>query len=339
MIPCAMFLYIRMMSVSGSVQVEPPMAYHHTFGPAVDSITRLGWGLGIISLLVIIIIALLLLGGIFRKRGVDSAPDPRQLTVRRDAGGMAWIYIGVGTSSVVLFGCMIWTLIVTAAVTHPPVAPALIVQVTASQWWWSLRYLDDSPSQIFTTANEIHIPIGQPVRFELASADVIHSFWIPQLAGKMDVIPGQTNVMWLEADHPGVYRGQCAAFCGPQHAHMALMILAETPEDFLVWKHSQLSDTAPPETEETLRGAQIFQTHCAVCHTIRGVSPAGRVGPDLSHLMARHTLAAGLLPNTPGNLAGWIDNPQALKPGTRMPNPILSGTELTAVTSYLNTLH
>ena len=339
MIPCAMFLYVRMMRVSGSVRIEPPMSYQRTFGPAVDSITRLGWGLGIISLLVIIIVALLLIGGIFRNRGVDSAADPRQLTVRRDAGGMAWIYIGVGASSVVLIGCMIWTLIVTAAVTHPPATPALTIEVTASQWWWSLRYLDDSPSQIFTTANEIHIPVGQPIRFDLTSADVIHSFWIPQLAGKMDVIPGQTNVMWLQADHPGVYRGQCAAFCGQQHAHMALTIVAETPEDFLAWKHSQLSDTAPPETEEALRGAQIFQTHCAVCHTIRGVSPAGLVGPDLSHLMARHTLAAGLLPNTPGNLAGWIDNPQTLKPGTRMPNPILSGTELTAVTSYLNTLH
>src|SRR5665213_353049 len=338
MIPCAMFLYIHMMSVSGLVQVEPPMAYHRTFGPAVDAITRLGWGLGIISLLVIIIIAGLLLGGIFRKRGVDPAADPRQLTVRRDAGGMGWIYIGVGTSSVVLFGCMIWTLIVTAAVAHPPVAPALTVQVTASQWWWSLRYVDDRPAQIFTTANEIHIPVGQPIRFELMSADVMHAFWIPQLAGKMDVIPGQTNVTWLEADQPGEYLGQCAAFCGPQHAHMALMIVAETPEDFTAWKHSQLADTAPPNSEEALRGAQIFQTRCAVCHTIRGVSPAGVVGPDLSHLMARHTLAAGLLPNTPGNLAGWIDNPQGLKPGTRMPDPNLSGTELTAVTSYLNTL-
>ncbi len=339
MTPFTILPHIRiLMNLSGSGRWKP-MAYHHTFGPAVNSITRLGWGLGIVSLLVIIIVALLLLGGIFRNRGVDSAVDPRQLAVRRDAGGMAWIYIGVGASSVILLGCMVWTLLVTAAVTHPPVAPVLTIQVTASQWWWSLRYLDDSPSQIFITANEIHIPVGQPVWFELQSADVIHSFWVPQLAGKMDVIPGQTNVMWIEADHPGAYRGQCAAFCGAQHAHMALMIVAQTPEDFSLWKNRQLMETTTPTTEETVRGARIFQTHCAVCHTIRGVSPAGIVGPDLSHLMTRNTLAAGLMPNTLGTLSAWIANPQALKPGTRMPDPTLSGPELTAVSSYLNTLH
>jgi cytochrome c oxidase subunit II len=323
----------------GSFRAEPPMAYQRTFGPAADPITRLGWGLGIISLLVIIVIGVLLLGGILRERTTASAADPRQLTVRRDAGGMSWVYVGVGISSLVLICCMAWTLITTAAVTRSPDAPALTVQVTASQWWWSLRYDSAISSHIFTTANEIHIPVGQTIRFELASTDVIHSFWIPQLAGKMDVIPGQTNVAWLQADKPGTYRGQCAAFCGAQHAHMALLVVADTPEAFAAWEDHQLVDATMPATEDPRRGQQIFQTHCAVCHTIRGISPAGLVGPDLTHLMARSTLAAGLLANTPGNLAGWIANPQSLKPGTRMPNQTLSGPELMAVISYLMTLH
>lgn len=320
-------------------RAESPMAYHRTFGPAVDPITRLGWGLGIISLLVIVIIGALLLGGIFRKRSTASAADTRQLSVRRDGGGMAWIYVGVGISSLVLVGCMVWTLVVTAAVTRPSSAPVLTIQVTASQWWWSLRYDNVHPAQIFTTANEIHIPVRQPVRFELASADVIHSFWIPQLAGKMDVIPGQTNVMWFQADQPGKYRGQCAAFCGAQHAHMALLVVADTAQDFAAWQDRQLGDMAMPSTDKARRGEQVFKMHCAACHTIRGITPAGIGGPDLSHLMTRSTIAAGLLPNTPGNLAGWIANPQSLKPGTRMPKPVLTGPELTAVTFYLNTLY
>jgi cytochrome c oxidase subunit 2 len=313
------------------------MGYSRTFGPAVDPITRLGWGLGIISIAVILIIGALLLGAVFRKRAQPA--DPAALAVSSDTGGMSWIYIGVGISSVVLIGCMIWTLVTTNAVTRQPAAAALNVQVTASQWWWSLRYLNADPQRIFTTANEIHIPVGQPVRVELISADVIHSFWIPQLAGKMDVIPGQMNVTWLQADRAGTYRGQCAAFCGAQHAHMALFVIAESAADFAEWQAAQLSEPSAPSSEEAIRGHEVFGTHCAVCHTIQGTAPAGIRGPNLSHLMARTTLAAGLLPNTPGNLAGWIANSQSLKPGAGMPNQNLTGPELLAVTSYLRTLY
>lgn len=331
-------LFGGLMMLPGALWGEPRMAYSRTFGPAADRITQLGWGLGVISLLVIVIIGALLLGGIFRKRNPVSGPDLHQLTVHHDAGGMSWIYVGVGISTLVLIGCMVWTLMVTAAVAEPAGARALTIQVTASQWWWGLRYDSPNPSQIFTTANEIHIPVGRPVRFELSSADVIHSFWIPQLAGKMDVIPGQTNIAWLQADQPGIYRGQCAAFCGVQHAHMALSVIAEAPEAFVAWRDRQLQETNMPATEEARNGLHLFQTHCAPCHTIRGVTPAGIRGPDLTHLMTRNTLAAGLLPNTPGNLAAWIAYPQSLKAGAHMPNRILSGPELISVTSYLHTL-
>jgi len=307
------------------------MAYDHTFGPAVDRITSLGWGLAIVSLLVVAVISVLLLIGIFRKRASHS----QGLAVRHDSGGVRWIYVGTGISTVVLIGCMLWTMVVTAAVSRPPQKPALTIQVTASQFWWSVRYEGATTARTFITANEIHIPVGQPVRIELSSADVIHSFWIPQLAGKMDVIPGQTNVTWLQADKPGRYRGQCAAFCGAQHAHMALLVVADSASDFGTWQQGQLNDIAEGDTP----GQKVFETHCAVCHTIRGVSPEGIRGPDLSHLETRSTIAAGLLLNTPSNLAAWITNPQLYKPGTRMPAQILSGVELAAVTSYLNSLH
>ncbi|MGH9455100.1 MAG: cytochrome c oxidase subunit II, partial [Terriglobia bacterium] len=293
------------------------MNYVRTFGPAVDPITQLGWALATVSILVILIIGSLLVAGIYRKRPLPS--DPATLTVHSDTGGMSWIYIGVGVSSFVLAVCMVLTFITINAVARPPAARELTLQVTASQWWWSVEYQNADAERVFTTANEIHIPVGLPVRFELISSDVIHSFWIPQLAGKMDVIPGQVNVTWLQANHAGTYRGQCAAFCGAQHAHMALFIVAEAPAEFAAWESNQLSEKPPASTGEAARGQQVFETHCAVCHTIRGVAPAGIRGPDLTHLMTRSTIAAGLLPNTPGNLAGWIANSQSLKPGARMP--------------------
>jgi cytochrome c oxidase subunit 2 len=315
------------------------MSYLRTFGPAGYPVTALGWGLGIISVSVVVIVGLLLLGAIFRRRGAISASESRALVVRRDAGGMAWIYVGVGISTVVLIGAMIWTLVVTAVVAHPSSKPALTVQVSASQWWWALRYDTEQASRTFTSANEIHIPVGQPVRFEVTSTDVIHSFWVPKLGGKIDVIPGQTNVTWLQADRPGIYRGQCAVFCGAEHARMALRVIAQRPEDFRAWQESQLTAAPQPATPAEQQGQVTFQAHCAACHTIRGTDAGGVLGPDLSHLMSRDTLAAGVLPNTPGNLAGWIIHPQSIKPGTRMPDQPLSGPQLAGLLAYLQTLH
>lgn len=312
------------------------MSYLRTFGAAGDPATQLGWGLGTISVIVMIVIAVLLLAGIFKNRARPA--NPNELTVQSDTGGMSWIYVGVGITILVLIGCVIWTMLTVAAVAMPARAGDFTLRVTSAQWWWNVRYLHRDPSQIFDVANEIHIPVGQPVRVELNSIDVIHSFWIPQLTGKMDVIPGLTNVMWLQADRPGIYRGQCGEYCGAQHAHMAMYVVADSPKDYLAWAQGQLRAAAPADSEPLRRGEQAFIANCAACHTVRGTQAGGILGPDLTHLMSRQTLAAGLLPNTPGNLAAWIADAQALKPGSRMPSLVLSAPDLSAVVTYLNTL-
>jgi cytochrome c oxidase subunit 2 len=314
---------------------EPAMSYLHTHGPAGDPATRLGWGLGIVSIVVVLVIAVLLLAAVCRRRA--RADDPRALAVRSEEGGMSWLYVGVGVSSVVLVGCAVWTLFTVAAVAMPAHTD-LTLRVTAAQWWWSVRYESRDPDRIFTTANEIHIPVGRPVRIELSSQDVIHSFWIPRLGGKMDVIPGQTNVTWLQADQPGTYRGQCGEYCGAQHAHMAMYVIADSPQDYATWVRDQLRDAAAPASESARLGEQAFSAHCAACHAVRGTEAGGILGPDLTHLMSRTTLAAGLLPNTPGNLAAWIADSQALKPGSRMPALTLSGRDLSSIVTYLQAL-
>jgi cytochrome c oxidase subunit 2 len=250
--------------------------------------------------------------------------------------------VGVGTALtiVVLLGSMVWTFAVMAAISRPPAAaakPDFTVEVEGRQWWWRVRYVSPDLQRSFETANEIHIPAGRPVHFRLIAADVIHSFWIPALGGKTDLIPGQSNEAWLEADRPGTYRGQCAEFCGLQHAHMIPLVIADPPETFTAWWDAQLApDETPPDLTD---GEGIFRRRCGACHGVRGTLAGGALGPDLTHLMARGTLASGTLPNNPGTLAGWIANPQTFKPGAQMPNLDLSGPELARITAYLASLH
>jgi cytochrome c oxidase subunit 2 len=215
----------------------------------------------------------------------------------------------------------------------------LYIKVTGHQWWWQVQYQHPSPDQQFETANEIHIPVGQPVVFLLTSTDVIHSFWVPNLHGKMDLIPTHQNTLWLQADKPGTYRGQCAEFCGLQHAHMGLLVVAEPAETFEKWRRAQVETARPPDTPEKGRGQAAFTSlPCAVCHTIRGTPAGGRTAPDLTHLGTRLTIAAGTLPNTRGHLAAWIVDPQGLKPGNLMPQNPISAEELNALLDYLGSL-
>lgn len=331
-------LFILLTFASFHTRADTPMSYMQTFGPAGDPVTRLNWGLTAISCAVCVIIGLLVLLAIFRKRPPAPLDDQGRLPLGRGGNGLSWIYIGVGVSTVVLFAVGIWNAVTLAAVAEPGQKPAFTVEITAHQWWWEARYLGGDPTQIFVTANEIHIPVGQPVLFKLASSDVIHSFWIPRLGGKTDVIPGQVGQTWLQADKPGIYRGQCGEYCGPQHAHMALYVVAQTPQEFAAWRADQLSGAALPAAGQAQRGQDTFMLRCGVCHTVRGTMAQGRLGPDLTHLMSRGMIASGLLDNNAGTLHGWIANPQALKPGTRMPRVLLQPEELHDVVAYLETL-
>ncbi|HET9728162.1 MAG TPA: cytochrome c oxidase subunit II [Acidimicrobiia bacterium] len=209
------------------------------------------------------------------------------------------------------------------------------IEVTGKRWWWQVRY----PALGIDTANEIHIPVGQPVHFTLKSDNVIHSFWVPQLAGKEDMIPGQTNELTFTANRPGKYRGLCAEYCGTEHAKMLLFVIAQPASDFTTWVAHEKALLTGPTSEETAAGQQVFEREaCAGCHTIRGTSATGTIGPNLSDVGSRSTIAAGWLENTPENLASWIDDAQKIKPGSLMPPIALSDRDLSAIVAYLESL-
>lgn len=211
-----------------------------------------------------------------------------------------------------------------------PPKDALIVGVTAHLWWWELRYRDPGSGREIVSANEIRIPVGRPVYFGLTSADVIHSFWVPALGGKMDMVPGRIQHLQLQANQPGTWRGQCAEFCGEEHARMALHVVAQAPDAFDAWLAAQAQPAAEPTTAQAMRGREAFVANrCNACHTVRGVSEESRLGPDLTHIGSRLSLGAGTLPNDRRHLAEWIARTQQHKPGARMPS---SGERIDAAT-------
>jgi cytochrome c oxidase subunit 2 len=286
----------------------------------------------------VLIIALAVLAAVVVRKYRSPPADFSALEVGGTGGGMMWIYIGLPLTVVALFGALVWTMLVIAKIDAPPTPPKLTLEVTGRQWWWQVRYVGADPTQSFTTANEIHIPVGQPVLVKLFGGDVIHSFWAPALTGKTDTIPGRTNLTWLQADRPGVYLGQCTEYCGVQHAHMAFSVVAEAPAAFAAWRAAQLAPASTPSGGVATQGQSVFVATCGKCHTIRGTRADGTKAPDLTHLMSRAHIAAGLLDNNIDNLSGWISDPQALKPGARMPATYLSGPQLHAVVAYLETL-
>ncbi|GJG89637.1 cytochrome c oxidase polypeptide II [Gemmatimonadetes bacterium T265] len=347
-----------------------------THGPAGDPVAALGITLTTVGAVVTGVVTLLLLWAMFHPRHGQSGDVQRG----NAPGAIRWIVIGgILVPSLILVASFAYSMGVQARVAAPPTAPAVTVEVLGHRWWWEIRYRGSPPSEGFTTANELHVPVGRPVRIRLASADVIHSFWVPQLAGKTDVVPGQNNEMWLQADRPGTYLGKCAEYCGLEHAQMYFSVVAETPERYAAWVANQqrpaVSDQltsvptgyvrpTPPGTDPSVpaplpaatlrdvalqdpaavrmqvaRGQQVFLARqCAACHAVRGTNALGRVGPDLTHLASRRTIAAGVLPNTRGNLGGWVSNAQAIKPGNLMPTIPLSGPDLQALLAYLETL-
>lgn len=286
---------------------------------------------------VIFLIVFSLLGYVvvkFRSRAADAGREPAQVYGSAQIE-LAWTIIPI-LIVVVLF-------LVTARVIHaiqdaPKPAAALEVTAIGHQFWWEFRY----PGLSVVTANELHVPVSDPADpsptfLRLLSADTDHSFWIPQLAGKTDLIPNHPNETWLDPHETGLFLGQCAQFCGTQHAKMLLRVYVDSPEDFKIWVRAQQQPANQDEKEAA--GRRVFErTACLNCHAINGTNGTGRFGPDLTHLMSRRTIAAGAAENTPENLRLWIQNPDAIKPGSRMPAMKLSDAELDALVRYLETL-
>lgn len=294
------------------------------------------WFMVFISLAVISFTVFTLYAAIYHRRERLVTPDPRT----RVPQAISWIYVGVGVSTLLLLGTIIWTSIVLNDNSAPPRGdPALTISVIGHQWWWEVRYESSDPSRVFRTANEVHIPAGEPVQFNLLTADVIHSFWVPQLSGKMDLIPGQTNKLWLQSFHEGVFRGRCMEYCGLQHAHMSFMVIADPPERFKAWWDEQIAPASQPASPRQTAAEATFIQKCGVCHAVRGTRAGGVMGPDLSHLMGRTTIGAGTLPNTVGDLSGWIADPQDIKPGAYMPRLGLTGPDLQRIREFLLTLN
>ena len=239
---------------------------------------------------------------------------------------------GIALPGLVLFALLVYA---SVAVPRPPSGAALRIDVVGHQWWWEIAYLDGSGKRDFTTANEIRIPAGRPVELRLTTADVLHSFWVPSLAGKLDLVPGRANVLTIAADKAGVYRGQCAEYCGGPHALMGLHVVAEAPDRFEAWRAAQRL----PAAAGPARGRELFESSCAGCHTVRGTAAAGVLGPDLTHVASRIALAAAALPNDAASRARWIASGQHVKPGNLMPEyPRMPPGDLAALGDYLAAL-
>ena len=331
--------FLALAAVPDSLEAAPLNYFLHAGGPATLPTLHLGWTLTVIAVTVTIIVAGLLVMAIVRRRPLE---EPGSL--HGDSGGMHWIYIGTGVSSLALLAMLVYILITLESVASPATQAQLTLTVTAYDWWWKIDYADDpDPSRNFSTANEVHIPVGEPVKVLLRSADVVHAFWVPQLAGKTQTIPGQINEQWIQADRAGIYRGQCSQFCGAQHAHMALEVVAQSSADFNAWRDAQgriaSVPAGQPASADLTNGQHLFGERCAGCHTIRGTRADGLQAPDLTHLGSRRTIAAGTLTNTPDHLLDWIEHAQQIKPESLMPDIALTTAEAAALSAYLATLH
>ena len=300
-------------------------------GPAAAQIAWLSWLL--IALCGGIFLAVMILLAIAVLKKPDSPPDADIPSSAQPLGQRFVIMLGLVFPTLVLIPILLLSVRTQVALEHTETAEN--VRVVGHMWWWEVHY----PDHRIEIANEIHLPVGKPVRIELESADVIHSLWVPSLQGKMDMIPGLTNVLWLQADRPGQYRGVCAEFCGVQHAKMGLVVVAHTRDEYDQWIANR---QAPPReiSPQARRGREVFfKSSCHNCHAIAGSGATASRGPDLTHIANRKTLGAGLLPNNRANLMGWVSQPQTLKPGSLMPRTHISSEDMHALIAYLESLH
>ena len=306
-------------------------------GPKAAAVYDFWWFLIVTSTVVFVIVVGALLFGALKRR-----PRSPELAVPADAEHRVARIVGGAVAATALILAVFLTLNwqLERAIAAPNQANVLTVDVIGHQWWWEIQYPDSvNVSNWISTANEIHIPVNRPVRLRMTSRDVIHSFWVPNLSGKKDLVPGRVTETWFQADTPGVYRGQCAEFCGHQHANMALLVIAHRPDEFREWVAAARAPASEPYDSLRQAGKQVFLAgSCSLCHSVGGTPAYGRVGPDLTHVGSRRTIAAGTLPNTRGHMAGWIIDPQRIKPGAYMPPNGLEPSQLDALLAYLEGL-
>jgi cytochrome c oxidase subunit II len=324
-------------------KVLDPGRHHilHAAAPQAGYIEWLYWFIFWILLAVFVIMILAFAGAGAKAQVVASPPLPIiEKDEERDRPAVWAVGSALAVTVITLFVILFLSVITGKRVEGPTSKNPVTIQITGHQWWWEISYPNPQADQTVTTANEIHVPVGAPVVVLTNSKDVIHSFWAPNITGKRDLLPGISSAFWFQMDKAGTYHGQCAEFCGLQHAHMGFSIVAESVEQFQAWQRQQLAPSAEPSTSEAIRGREVFLNHaCLMCHTIRGTDAGSRVGPDLTHVASRNMIAAETLPNTAGALAGWVIDPQRIKPGTQMsPNP-LAPDDVQAVVAYLQSLH
>lgn len=298
-------------------------------GPYATSVSLLSWILFAMGAAVLLVVLVALYLALFGRREMQAR-----------VGGKTAIWVGgVAFPLVVLTALLVYGLSLTRHLSDPIRGDELRVRITGEMWWWRVAYLDAGGREVVQDANELHIPAGRPVALELQSADVIHSFWVPRLSGKLDMIPGRRNLMRIQADKPGIYGGQCAEYCGGPHALMGFTVVAHEPASFDRMMAARTARQVQPVAAAIAagRGAQLFETTgCAACHRIAGTGANGLAGPDLTHVGSRRTLGAGILPNNRGTLMGWIGNSQAIKPNNRMPPyTLLSAQQLNDLAAYL----
>jgi len=292
------------------------------------------WVCGFMYLLVVGFLLLAL----FRRGPRRDINDHTQ--AHEERGLSASLATWTGLIALGLFGLTLFSYFTDRSLVQAAADAQIAIKITGHQWWWEIEYTDpNDPSRQLRTANELHLPVGTPVKISLESRDVIHSFWVPSLHGKQDLIPGRDNDIEILADKEGVYRGICAEFCGLQHSKMHLDVVVESKDGYSAWYERQLQAASPPSDPLAERGHGVFMaTACNMCHTISGTDAGGSTGPDLTHVASRRFIAAGALQNHRDNMRAWLANPQAIKPGNHMPIVSLSADQLDALTAYLGTL-
>ena len=318
---------------------EPVQSPLYPAGPAAERLAHMSWLMIILFLVVTAAMWILIAVAASKRRGTLDEHAPVDT-----GGGQNWIAIGgLAVPFAILFVLFVLGLRLMASFpmdsSHDHGMQPQI-RITGHQWWWEVDYLEGSVDHHFTTANEIHIPVGQPVEIELRSQDVIHSFWVPALHGKVDLIPGRVNSIRIQADHPGTLHGQCAEYCGAEHAHMGLLVIAQESDAYQAWLEQQLQPASEPADAVAQRGEQVFLAGpCSMCHQVRGTLAGGRVAPDLTHIGSRRYIAANSYLNNDANLMAWATHAQSLKPEAAMPNLTqFSGQQLQDLVAYLRQL-